>query len=108
MLTGEDARFFQHNGFDWDAIQKLGMRRSEEGKKEDKQESAKKRQRRRIRLKRGCKPNPEGLDPSMPSFKRGARPSRSTAKNLFLSEDPTFSCKGTSIPISRTRNNQKI
>src|SRR5215813_6801783 len=38
VLAGEDARFFQHNGFDWDAIQKAWDEAVEEGKKEDKEE----------------------------------------------------------------------
>jgi len=26
VLAGEDSRFFEHDGFDWDAIEKVGMK----------------------------------------------------------------------------------
>src|SRR3954470_9128909 len=38
VLAGEDSHFFQHNGFDWDAIQHAWDEAVEEGKKEDKEE----------------------------------------------------------------------
>src|SRR5205085_10871320 len=38
VLAGEDARFFQHNGFDWEAIQHAWDEAVEEGKREDKEE----------------------------------------------------------------------
>src|SRR5476649_955881 len=38
VLAGEDSHFFQHHGFDWDAIQKAWDEGVEEGKKEAKEE----------------------------------------------------------------------
>src|SRR5688572_28702329 len=38
VLAGEDARFFEHNGFDWDAIEKAWDEAVKEGEKEAKAE----------------------------------------------------------------------
>ena len=34
VLAGEDARFFEHDGFDWDAIEKAWEEARREGEKE--------------------------------------------------------------------------
>src|SRR6185369_6427002 len=57
VLAGEDSRFFQHNGFDWDAIQKAWDDAVKEGEKEAKEE--------------GDYDENDWIPP-MPSFKRGA------------------------------------
>lgn len=80
VLAGEDARFFEHNGFDWDAIEKAWDEAVKEGEKEAKEEGDY---------------DPNDWIPPMPSFKRGASTvSQQLAKNLFLSEDRNFLRKG--------------
>ena len=80
VLAGEDARFFAHNGFDWDAIQKAWDEAVKEGEKEAKQEGDY---------------DPNDWIPPMPSFKRGASTiSQQLTKNLYLSEDRNFIRKG--------------
>ena len=80
VLAGEDSRFFQHNGFDWDAIQNAWDEAVKQGEKEAKEEGDY---------------DPDDWIPPMPSFKRGASTiSQQLAKNLFLSEDRNFLRKG--------------
>ncbi|HNQ15729.1 MAG TPA: transglycosylase domain-containing protein, partial [Pyrinomonadaceae bacterium] len=80
VLAGEDARFFEHHGFDWDAIEKAWDEAVKEGEKEAKEEGDY---------------DPNDWIPPMPSFKRGASTiSQQLAKNLFLSEDRNFLRKG--------------
>src|SRR5690554_4102450 len=38
VLAGEDSRFFVHNGFDWDAIQKAWDQAVKEGEREAREE----------------------------------------------------------------------
>ncbi len=80
VLAGEDARFFEHHGFDWDAINKAWDEAVKEGEKEAKAEGDY---------------DPNDWIPPMPSFKRGASTvTQQLAKNLYLSEDRNFLRKG--------------
>lgn len=80
VLAGEDARFFEHKGFDWDAINKAWDEAVKEGEKEAKAEGDY---------------DPNDWIPPMPSFKRGASTiTQQLAKNLYLSEDRNFLRKG--------------
>ncbi len=80
VLAGEDARFFEHHGFDWDAIQNAWEEAQREGEKDAKADGDY---------------DPNDWIPPMPNFKRGASTvSQQLAKNLFLSEDRNFLRKG--------------
>jgi monofunctional biosynthetic peptidoglycan transglycosylase len=93
VLAGEDSRFFEHHGFDWEAIQKAWDEAVKEGEKEAREEceaSATTKQE-----KQGCAPSDDDWIPPMPSFKRGASTiSQQLVKNLYLSEDRNFLRKG--------------
>ena len=80
VLAGEDARFFEHDGFDWDAINSAWEEARREGEKDAKAEGDY---------------DKNAWIPPMPNFKRGASTvSQQLAKNLFLSEDRNFLRKG--------------
>jgi monofunctional biosynthetic peptidoglycan transglycosylase len=80
VLAGEDARFFEHHGFDWDAIEKAWDEAVKEGEKEAREEGDY---------------DPNDWIPPMPNFKRGASTvTQQLAKNLYLSEDRNFLRKG--------------
>jgi len=80
VLAGEDTHFFQHDGFDWDAIQKAWEEAQKLGEKEAKEEGDF---------------DPNDWIPPMPSFKRGASTvTQQLAKNLYLSEERSFFRKG--------------
>ena len=86
VLAGEDARFFEHDGFDWEAIDKAWQEAQREGEKEAKAEGDY---------------DPDSWIPPMPSFKRGASTvSQQLAKNLYLSEDRNFLRKGREAVIT--------
>ncbi|MEP7147408.1 MAG: biosynthetic peptidoglycan transglycosylase [Acidobacteriota bacterium] len=93
VLAGEDSRFFQHNGFDWEAIQKAWDEAVKEGVREAREEceaDAKTRQE-----KKDCAPTEDDWIPPLPSFTRGASTvTQQLAKNLYLSEDRNFLRKG--------------
>lgn len=93
VLAGEDSRFFQHNGFDWEAIQKAWDEAVKEGEREAREEceaDAKTRQE-----KKDCAPSEDDWIPPLPSFRRGASTvTQQLAKNLYLSEDRNFIRKG--------------
>jgi monofunctional biosynthetic peptidoglycan transglycosylase len=86
VLAGEDGRFFEHNGFDWEAIDAAWQEAQKEGEKEAKAEGDY---------------DPDAWIPPMPSFKRGASTiSQQLAKNLYLSEERNFLRKGREAAIT--------
>jgi monofunctional biosynthetic peptidoglycan transglycosylase len=93
VLAGEDSRFFEHEGFDWEAIQKAWDEAVVEGEKEAREECE--AEAKASNTKTDCKPSEDDWIPPMPSFKRGASTvTQQLAKNLYLSEDRNFLRKG--------------
>ncbi len=86
VLAGEDTHFFEHKGFDWDAIQKAWDEAQKEAEKEAKEEGDY---------------DPDAWIPPMPSFKRGASTvTQQLSKNLYLSEERSFLRKGREAAIT--------
>lgn len=86
VLAGEDSHFFQHDGFDWNAIQNAWEEAQKLGEKEAKEEGDY---------------DPNDWIPPMPSFKRGASTvTQQLAKNLYLSEERNFFRKGREAVIT--------
>ena len=86
VLAGEDTHFFEHRGFDWDAIEKAWDEAQKEAEKEAKEEGDY---------------DPDAWIPPMPSFKRGASTvTQQLAKNLYLSEERSFLRKGREAVIT--------
>ena len=86
VLAGEDSHFFNHRGFDWDAIQKAWDEAQKEAEAEAKKEGDY---------------DPVAWIPPMPSFKRGASTiSQQLTKNLYLSEERSFFRKGREAVIT--------
>ena len=86
VLAGEDARFFEHEGFDWDSIEKAWKEAREEAEKEAKKDGDY---------------DPDSWIPPLPKFKRGASTvTQQLAKNLYLSEERSFLRKGREAVIT--------
>lgn len=86
VLAGEDSNFSTHHGFDWEAIEKAWDEAQKEAEKEAKQEGDN---------------NQDDWIPAMPDFKRGASTiSQQLAKNLYLSEERSFTRKGREAVIT--------
>ena len=86
VLAGEDARFFEHKGFDWDSIEKAWKEAQAEAKKEAKKDKDY---------------DPDSWIPPIPKFKRGASTiTQQLAKNLYLSEERSFLRKGREAMIT--------
>ena len=86
VLAGEDSHFFQHDGFDWESINKAWEEAQKQGEKEAKEQGDY---------------DPNDWIPPMPSFKRGASTvTQQLAKNLYLSEERSFLRKGREAVIT--------
>ncbi len=86
VLAGEDSRFFEHDGFDWESIEKAWAEAQREGEKE---------------AKAAGEYDENAWIPPMPQFKRGASTvTQQLAKNLYLSEERSFLRKGREAAIT--------
>ena len=93
VIAGEDNHFFDHKGFDWEAIQKAWDEAVKEGEREARAECEANADTRRE--KKDCAPSEDDWIPPMPKFGRGASTiTQQLAKNLYLSEDRNFLRKG--------------
>ena len=93
VLAGEDSRFFEHEGLDWEAIEKAWDEAVKEGEREVRAQCEANANTKQD--KRDCRPSEDDWIPPMPSFKRGASTvTQQLAKNLYLSEDRNFLRKG--------------
>jgi len=94
VLAGEDSRFFQHHGFDWDAIEKAWDEAVKLGEKEAREECEAEAKAAGT-PKKDCSSTEDDWIPPLPSFRRGASTiTQQLAKNLYLSEDRNFLRKG--------------
>jgi len=94
VLAGEDSRFFEHNGFDWEAIQKAWDEAVREGEKEAREDCEAEAKANKMSPKE-CSNREDEWIPPLPNFKRGASTiTQQLSKNLYLSEDRNFLRKG--------------
>ncbi len=94
VLAGEDARFFAHHGFDWDAIEKAWDEAVKLGEREAREECEAEAKAAGT-PKKDCSSTEDDWIPPLPSFRRGASTiTQQLAKNLYLSEDRNFLRKG--------------
>ena len=94
VLAGEDSRFFEHNGFDWEAIEKAWNEAVVEGEKEAREE-CETEAKANNQSPKGCANREDEWIPPLPSFRRGASTvTQQLSKNLYLSEDRNFLRKG--------------
>jgi len=95
VLAGEDSRFFQHHGFDWDAIEKAWDEAVKLGEKEAREECEAEAKAAGTPKKDCSNSTEDDWIPPLPSFRRGASTiTQQLAKNLYLSEDRNFLRKG--------------